>query len=326
MVANPNGLRGEAVRVWARHWRRVIRGAWRMLRPIDVIVVAITHVPIMMLDELSVLLLRRRLGEFPRILEPAHGAPTAAVVLAPGLQQTTYSVYWMGLFLARFFPFRVLFVQTPENGNHSSFKDMVTRNLWIAETTEGLPLFGVGFSKGGLDLVWLWHALLVGAKAKCVGLLTISTPFKGTALSRLIKAVGADAMHPGSRTLRETRTHLEELRVMGVCLKFFCALLDRICRRSDARPEREGEFQIPSKRTQLHQWLVWIISGMRQESPRPWWWATTLPHIGHTALYNPIVWLIVGVLIERHLYAINPQVESPSPPLLEPIADASRCA
>ena len=79
-------VHGRLLAEW-RRWRPAVRGTLAILERWEVATLVFTHLPILVLDEISVALLARGQADFPRELLP-EGEPTATVLLAPGFNQT----------------------------------------------------------------------------------------------------------------------------------------------------------------------------------------------------------------------------------------------
>lgn len=261
-----------------RKWRKLFRETAEILAPIDTAILVATHILFVFAEDLLSTVGLFLWSQFPREVRPRAQA-RGTVVLAPGLQQTPFSCYPFAWFLANIFQFRVLLLQTPENGNDDSFEDMVIRNQWITETHTD-PLIGIGFSKGGQDLAWLFSTMLVNNPSRRAAIIMMSTPLRGTRMAKVVKTRGAQALLPGTPEITDTLRLVDRLHQAGVHFKFFCAIWDRIVRRSDSRPENSERY--------------------RGKGPTPWYWSQTLWfQFGHTAMYNPLAWIQVGRYVSR---------------------------
>ncbi|NBS41525.1 hypothetical protein EBS80_02595 [bacterium] len=269
------------VRAFGRKWRGFFRETIEILEPIDTVRLVITHVLFVFAEDILAAIGIRVWGGFPRVIEPPSWRRTGkTVVLAPGLQQTPFSCYPFGWFLAHAFGFRVLLLQTHPDGNHDAFEHIVHRNEWIIDATGTEPLVGIGFSKGGQDLAWLFSTLIMNDTKRRLGLVMMSTPLRGSKMARVVKTRGAAALIPGSTAIRQTIQLVHALHAHGVRMKFFCAVWDRIVRRSDSRIENAERYG--------------------GKGAPPWYWAQTLwMQFGHTAIYNPLAWIQVGWYVAR---------------------------
>lgn len=268
-------------RAFARQWRSLLRETLEILEPLDTARLVVTHILFVYAEQILAAIGMRIWGEFPRRIEPPRWRGTrGTVVLAPGLQQTPFSSYPFGWFLAHAFGLRVLLLQTHMSGNHDTFENMVSRNRWILGETGAEPLVGIGFSKGGQDLAWLFATALVNDASRKLALVTMSTPLRGSKMAKLIRTAGAQALVPGSPDIQSTLALVHALHEGGVRMKFFCAIWDRIVRRSDSRPDNADRY--------------------RGKGPPPWYWSQTLwLQFGHTAIYNPFAWVQVGWYVSR---------------------------
>lgn len=264
------------VRAFGRKWRGFFRETLEILEPLDTVRLVVTHVLFVFAEDILAAIGVWIWGEFPRRIEPPSWRRAGrTVVLAPGLQQTPFSCYPFGWFLSRVFGLRVLLLQTHVGGNHDSFEETVNRNRWIIDETGDEPLVGIGFSKGGQDLAWLFSTMLVNDTRRRIGLVMMSTPLRGSKMARVVKTRGAAGLVPGSTDIRQTLSLVHALHDHGVRLKFYCAVWDRIVRRSDSRPENEERYN--------------------GRGAAPWYWSQTLwLQFGHTAIYNPLAWFQVG--------------------------------
>lgn len=269
------------LRAFARQWRSFFRETLEILEPLDTARLVVTHILFVYAEQILAYIGTRVWGTFPREIRPPRWRGTrGTVVLAPGLQQTPFSSYPFGWFLAHAFGLRVLLLQTHVGGNHDTFENTVLRNRWILEETGSDPLVGIGFSKGGQDLAWLFATALVNDPARKLGLVMMSTPLRGSKMAKLVKTAGAQALVPDSPDIRSTLALVHALHDGGVKLKFFCAIWDRIVRRSDSRPDNAERY--------------------RGKGPPPWYWSKTLwLQFGHTAIYNPFAWFQVGWYVSR---------------------------
>lgn len=277
------GERGSRER-FVRHWMWLYHRVRRILRPVDVLMLVVTHILFVYAEQILAAIGMRVWGKFPERIEP-RGAALGTVVLAPGLQQTPFSAYPFGWFLSRAFRLRILFLQTPTNGNYDSFANMVERNRWIAEETGNDPLVGVGFSKGGQDLAWLFATLLMNQPKRKVALVMLSAPIRGSIMAKFVRTRGARALLPGTTEIKQTVALIEGLHQAGIPIKFFCGVFDRVVRRSDTRTHNAEFYRPPTWGERLR--------GVRRK--RPWYWSQTIWfQFGHTAIYNPLAWFQVG--------------------------------
>lgn len=264
-------------------WRQLVQETLEILKLAGTAQLVVTHVLFVFAEDLLAALGVRVWGGFPKRIDPPgwrlpagrQSRARGTVVLAPGLQQTPFSCCPFGLFLAYAFGLRVVLLQTHAGGNHDTFADMVERNRWILDETGDEPLVGIGFSKGGQDLAWLFATLLFNDARRKVALVMMSTPLRGSKLARVLKTPGAQALVPESPAIRSTLSLVHALHRAGVPMRFYCAVWDRVVRRSDSRVENAERY--------------------RGVGPPPWYWSKTLwMQFGHTALYNPLAWLQVG--------------------------------
>ena len=191
----------------------------------------------------------------------------------------------MGWFLSQVFGWRVLLLQTGRQGNYEPFETTVALNQWIHEEAGSGPLVGIGFSKGGQDLAWLFSAMLMNDPTRQLSLVMMSTPVKGTPMAKVVRTRGAQALLPGTPEIRQTKSLITALHKGKVHIAFYGAIWDRIVRRSDSRTDNDEQYRPPTWKERLR--------GIKR-SP-PWYWSRTLWfQFGHTAIYNPIAWLQVG--------------------------------
>lgn len=277
--ARTRGSRERIVRrwIWLYHQTR------RVLKPVDMLILVLTHILFVGAEQVLAFVGMRVWGAFPRRIDPpAWRRARGTVILAPGLQQTPFSSYPFGWVLANVFALRIRLVQTHADGNYDSFAHIVGRNQWIVEEADDGPLVGIGFSKGGLDLAWLFATLLVNNPQRKLALVMMSAPLRGSKIADVVKTPGAKALAPNSPDIRKTLALVHGLHESGVRFKFFCAIWDRIVRRSDSRPENAEHYA--------------------GNGPAPWYWSRTLWfQFGHTAIYNPLAWLQVGWYVTRLL-------------------------
>lgn len=265
-------------KVFMRKWRTLFYETTEILEPIDTAILVVTHILFVFAEDLLATTGLFLCQEFPREVRP-RGHPRGTVVLATGLQQTPFSCYPFAWFLAHVFHLRVLLLQTSKRGNEDSFQELVIRNNWIINTHVG-PFIGIGFSKGGHDLVWLLSTLLTNDPSRRAAVVMMSTPLRGTKMAKVVKTRGAQALLPGASEIASTLHLVDHLHQTGVHFKFYCAIWDRIVRRSDSRPVNVDRYN--------------------GTGCAPWYWSQTLWfQFGHTAIYNPFAWIQVGRYVSR---------------------------
>jgi hypothetical protein len=287
---------------WVRKWLRRIRIGWKITGWIHGMILLLVHVPVLIVEEILCLFLEHKLGAFPSELSCTH--PRVDVILAAGLNSTPYSIYYVGVFLRKYFRFRILFLQTPKGGNTITAAQSVALNRqWIREATGKRPLYAIGFSFGGIDLVWQFMDLLEHRGGKRLrGILTVNTPFLGSALAKIIKVAGARELEPNAEGQIETLDAIETLRSHGVIVRHFCSFWDMVARKSDTRGSRPIGSIVPSRFKRYVKYPLMIILRQRHRiAPMPDWWSYTLPHIGHTANMNPLACWVLGRHIDRHI-------------------------
>lgn len=276
-----------------KDWREMFRETAEILKPIDMALLVATHILFVFAEDLLAWAGLNAFGKFPSIIE-ARGAARATIILAPGLQQTPFSAYPFGWFLAKVFCFRVLLVQTPPQGNYEAFEDIMDRNAWIRnEVAEG-PVIGVGFSKGGHDLAWIFSMLLYNDPkiVRRLALVMMCAPLRGSRMAKVVHTRGAQALFPDSMEIRQTLRLVEGFAELGIPLKFYCAIWDRIVRRSDSRPPNTDGYRPPT--------MLERLRGVHHDPP--WYWSETLWfQFGHTSIYNPFAWYQVGRCVTRDL-------------------------
>ncbi len=287
---------------WLREWYDRAREGLTILGPIAGPVLIVTHLPVLMLETLVCQVAHWRLGFFPTSLTPKR--PTADVAIAVGLNTNPYSVWPMGLFLRSVFGYRILFIQTPLEGNVVPSKKIVSMNRrFLAQQTGKRALYSIGFSNGGFDLIWLLSDLLAKDPTCDVRVLyTVNTPLRGSALARVIKVSGAREMDVGSQNLPRTWRAIESLEERGLFIHHNSSFIDLVARKSDTRPPRPQGTTVP---TRFHRYVLWPLRRLltlgHWSPPLPTWWSHTLPQIGHKATLNPFVWLVLGLRIRSHL-------------------------
>ena len=286
------------LRRFVRHWITMFHLTRRVLKPYEQFVIGVSHVAFLGLERVLNEAGTHVFKTFPRQVDPpAWRRVRATVVLAPGLGQSPFSCYPFAKFLSVVFGFRVLLLQTHEDGNTETLDRMVARNQWILHETGNEPLVGIGFSKGLLDLVWLFAPIVynnVGSnRPRHVSLVAMSAPIRGSRVAKEVRMPGAGFLAPGTSEIRKTVEMVRALRMAGVPMKFYCAVWgDFIVRRSDTRPPNEEGYRPPT--------IVERIRGIRRAVP--WYWSTVLWfQIGHTAIYNPLAWLQVGLHVSHSL-------------------------
>lgn len=224
-----------------------------------------------------------------------RGLHRATVVLAVGLGQKTAHAYWLARRLAKSWNCRVLVLHTPPGGNvdddDSSF-NFFYRIAWLnldrigdslaANYAAGLPIIGLGFSKGGQDVTILAKMLVEHRGIVLDHILTLSTPWQGSRLWRRSLVAGGHHFQPGSADLYAIEGVGQQLRTdWGIQFTFFCAIaFDHIVHRSDARFRRPPEDKGISE----------------AELKTRWYFARTLwLQFGHTALFNGLVNIQMGL-------------------------------
>lgn len=292
-----NGTHGP-VRRFVRHWILMFHLTRRVLKPYEQFVIGVSHVLFLGLERLLNEVGTRMFGAFPRQVDPPAWRRTrATVVLAPGLGQSPFSCVPFAKFLAVVFGFRVLLLQTHEDGNVETFERVVARNQWVLQDTGTEPLIGIGFSKGLLDLVWTFAPVVynnVGSdRTRQVSLVGMSAPVRGSRVAKEVRMPGAGFLAPDAADIRQTVEMIRAFREAGVPMRFYCAVWgDFIVRRSDTRPPNDEAYRPPT--------VAERIRGVRR--PAPWYWSTLLWfQVGHTAIYNPLAWLQVGAYVSTTL-------------------------
>lgn len=272
-------------KLWGE-WKRMFRETTAILRPVDTFILVATHILFVFAEDGLAMVGFATLGKFPAVIQP-RGMARATVILAPGLQQTPFSAYPFGWFLAKVFRFRVLLVQTSRQGNYETFEEITNRNAWIRDGIGEGPVVGIGFSKGGLDLAWIFSALLYDDPTivRRLALIMMCTPLRGSRMAGVVHTRGAQALLPDAPEIQQTLRLVEGFAELGIPLKFYCAIWDRIVRRSDSRVVNALRYRPPT----LVEWL----RGIRRVPP--WYWSQTLWfQFGHPAIYNPPAWFQVG--------------------------------
>lgn len=290
-------VRGPAER-FVRHWIMMFRLTRRVLKPYEQFVIGVSHVVFLGLERVLNEVGTRIFKTFPRQANPpAWRGIRATVVLAPGLGQSPFSCYPFAKFLAVVFGFRVLLMQTHQDGNTEPFEHMVARNQWILCETGSEPLIGIGFSKGLLDLVWTFAPVVYNnvrnERPRQISLVAMSAPIRGSRVAKEVRMPGAGFLAPGTPEIRQTVRMIDAFRKAGVPMHFFCAVWgDFIVRRSDTRPPNDEGYRPPT--------VFERIRGDRRAPP--WYWSSLLWfQIGHTAIYNPFAWLQVGIYVSTNL-------------------------
>lgn len=280
------------------HWLTLFTLVRGVLKPSQLFVIGASHIVLLAVERLLNHLGVHTFGTFPkRIDPPSWRRVRGTVVLAPGLGQSPFSCYPFGLFLAYVFGLRVLFLQTHEDGNVETFERMVVRNQWILHETGNEPLVGIGFSKGALDLVWLFAPIVYnntrGEGTRRLALASMSAPLRGTVVASAVRTPGASMLAKDAREIERTLSMVQALRDGGVRMRFYCAIWgDFIVRRSDTRPINVERYRPPT--------LLERLLGKGGEPP--WYWSMVLwAQIGHTAIYNPFAWYQVGRCVTRDL-------------------------
>jgi len=227
------------------------------------------------------------------------GKHLATVILAVGLGQKPAHAYWLARRLAKSWNCRVLILNTPAHGNvddSDSAFNFFYRIAWLnldsiaqaveADYAAGLPIIGLGFSKGGQDVTLLAKMLLEHRGIVFDHILTLSTPWQGSRLWKYSMQAGGHHFKPGSDDLFAIEAIGQQLRTeWGVQFSFFCALaFDHIVHRSDAR------FRRPAADKDLPP----------AELKTRWYFAKSLwLQFGHTALFNGLVNIQMGLEIQR---------------------------
>ena len=283
-------------------WKRRVREGFEILGPIRGPVLVITHLPVLLLEAVICACAKWRLGHFPYILN--HESARADVAIAVGLNTTPYTVWPMGVFLNKVFGYRILFIQTPLEGNVVPSSEIVSLNRkWFRKHTGQRPLYAIGFSYGGFDLIWQLVDLIKAHPDRDIRTLyTVNTPLRGSALARVIKASGAREMEPDSENLPQTHRAIEHLEARGVFVHHNASFVDLVARKGDTRPPRPADSVVPSR---WQRYVIWpaliVLSLWRWQPTLPTWWSHTLPQIGHKATMNPLVWIVLGLRIRRSL-------------------------
>lgn len=267
------------------------------LSPRETAALAITHLIVRPFEELTHRWVRRRYGEMPREFKPHWGRHRATIIIGVGLGQKSAHAYWLARHLSRYWRCRVLVLRTPPQGNVDStggynlFRRIALMNLgwiqWAIASDAGLiPIIGLGFSKGGQDITVLAHHLLNEWGLTLDVIMTLSTPWQGSRLWKRSTLAGAEHFEQGSRHLYAVEMLGHTLRNRAnVVYRFFCAsALDMIVHRSDARFRRPRRDKRISRNALRTRWYY----------ARPLWL-----QFGHTALFNPLVYVQMGLEIRR---------------------------
>ncbi len=277
-------------------WRKarfVLRKLRRVLTDREIFVLAVTHIPILLLAAITIRYVRLRYGKMPRQFEP-HGKHLATVVVSLGFQQLTEEAYWIARALSRWWGVRIVMMVTPTNGNVRSAARIAELQLQpvyeaiVADYVADIPVIGLAFSKGGRDITVLAERLIEEYGIVLDSIFTISTPWRGSGLSVLSKHMTAVSMSLKHSTAVRWRDRVLQLHSeWGVHMRFFCATWgDRVVLRSNARivpPDEDAGITLEELRTR-------------------WYYAQPLwLQLGHTAFYNPLVWYQMGVEIHRLL-------------------------
>jgi hypothetical protein len=279
-----------------KDWRQLFRETAEILRPVDMAVLVATHVLFVFAEDLLAWAGLIAFGKFPSSIK-ARGKARATVILASGLQQTPFSAYPFGWFLAKALRFRVLLVQTPPQGNYEAFEAILERNGWIRDEVAEGPVIGIGFSKGGHDLAWIFSMLLYDkpALARRIALVMMCSPLRGSRMAKVVRTRGAEVLLPDTIEIRQTLRLVEGFATVGIPLKFYCAVWDRIVRRSDSRPPNVDGYRPPT--------FLESLRGIRRDPP--WYWSQSLwLQFGHPAIYNPLAWFQVA----RHVSSLVPRL------------------
>ncbi len=296
----PKGtLRWRVNHIW-----RQIRFAWQRARRVlssrDILLLAVLQLPIMFLARLSIRWVRSRYQEMPTEFAP-RGKHLATTILAVGFQQRTEEGYWIAQVLAIWWNCRVLVLRVPPNGNVHSEEHVANGQIakiaaLIRHDYQGhIPIIGLGFSKGGRDLTSLAEHLVAEQGIILSGILTISTPWRGSGLSVLSRTFHAENLGLNPAEAERWRDRVLTLHDhWGIQYRFFCATWgDRVVLRSNARimpPPADKGISLPEIRNR-------------------WYYAQPLwLQFGHTAFYNPLVWYQMGSEITgllRHFSRIS---------------------
>ncbi|MBI2416099.1 MAG: hypothetical protein HYV33_05590 [Candidatus Kerfeldbacteria bacterium] len=238
---------------------------------------------------------RRYHGQMPREFKP-RGAQLATVVLGVGFGQVPAHAYWFARRLSRSWSCRVLVLRTPNGGNvdiyggYNFYHRLALLNqTWVAEVLlpdyqAGVPIIGLGFSKGGQDLTVLAHQLLQQQGIRLDAVLCISTPWQGSRLWAMSSLPGAEHFKPDDIHLKAVEALGQQLRAReSIIYRFFCATkADMIVHPSEARFSRPAEDDGISLAELRTRWYY----------ARPLWC-----HFGHTALFNFLVYIQIGLEI-----------------------------
>lgn len=291
-------------------WRQ-IRFLWQRARRVlssrDILLLAVLQLPIMLLARLSVRWVRSRYQEMPTEFA-SRGKHLATAIIAVGFQQRTEEAYWIAQVLAIWWNCRVLVLRVPPNGNVHSEEHVANghvakiAHLIHLDYQAHIPIIGLGFSKGGRDLTSLAEHLLDEQGIILSGIVTISTPWRGSGLSVLSRTFHAENLGLNPTEAVHWRDRVLKLHDhWGVQYRFFCATWgDRVVLRSNARimpPVADKGISLPEIRNR------WYFA-------QPLWL-----QFGHTAFYNPLVWYQMGTEIQslmrhfsRHSYSSRRQM------------------
>lgn len=224
-----------------------------------------------------------------------RGASAPVMVVITGLQQTHWSGYPATWLLAKVCGFDTYVFETPPNADQLTVAEMVDSDTWLYEVLEGKSFFLYTFSRGGfVGLHWL---IRHGLTKRCLHFFGMSVPLRGTPMGTVPGTRGARELLPGTTTVLATQTLLHHLHDEGLAVTLMGAVLwDLISPRSTSRPENiEGFKPPPWPRVFWPTLKCWLRGRLYRPPGAPWYWCHSVPQFGHTALYNPVLTLHIGV-------------------------------
>lgn len=274
-------------RLLSRRWEklRVTESLWQG------VVLLASHIPIRAFEYHVHWHVQYHFGEKQLEFAP-RGQHIATVILGVGHGHVPNHGYWLARRLAQSWNCRVLILDTPKYGNvngkggHAFFHHIADRNVdriaaaIAADYAAGIPIIGLGFSKGGQDVTVLAQLLLERGML-LDDIITLCTPWQGSRLWQLSTLSGGEHYNPQDPDLQAVEELGQALhRDWHVQYHFFCAWFgDRVVHRSDARFHRPVEDK-----------------GISEiELKNRWYYARTIPgQIGHTSLFYPVANALVG--------------------------------
>lgn len=219
---------------------------------------------------------------------------SATIVLFVGLQMHHFSALPCAWVLSRLFNFEVALAQTPESGNNVTVDTMVRGNEALAKWLNDRPFYALCFSKGTFDALWM----TLRWKLNCRHLFSVSAPLRGTKMAFVVDSPGARELRPDSERIQATQGLMSELHAQGLSITLYGAIWDLISPRSNSRlPNKQGYLPPPFLSTILPRLQALLRGRWYRPHDEPWYWCITLPQIGHTAFFNPFVWLLFGTCV-----------------------------